>query len=256
LGFPGTTALPHVDWVVGDDFVFPPELEPWFSERPLRLPTLFQTSDSQRPMSATPERTALGLPEGRFVYCAFNNTHKIRPEMFESWMRILRATGDAVLWLLADNRWAEDNLRQAAMAHGIAPERLIFAGRVLPADYLGRFAAADLFLDTYPFNGGTTANDVLWAGLPLLTLSGRTYASRMAGSILNSLGLKEFITFNFADYERRAIELACQPQALLQCRAYLAEEKLTGRMFSTERFAREFEYEILSLLGSLMLING
>jgi predicted O-linked N-acetylglucosamine transferase (SPINDLY family) len=249
LGFPGTTALPHVDWVVGDDFVFPPELEPWFSERPLRLPTLFQVSDSQRPMSATPERTALGLPEGRFIYCAFNNTHKIRPEVFESWMRILRATGDAVLWLLADNRWAEENLRQAAMAHGIAPERLIFAGRVPPADYLGRFAAADLFLDTYPFNGGTTANDVLWAGLPLLTLSGRTYASRMAGSILNSLGLTEFITTSFDDYERRAIEFAARPQILKDVRVKLHAEKASGRMFSSERFAREFEGALLGVLG-------
>jgi predicted O-linked N-acetylglucosamine transferase (SPINDLY family) len=248
LGFPGTTALPYVDWVVGDDFVFPPELEVWFSERPLRLPTLFQVSDSQRPMSATPERAALGLPEGRFVYCAFNNTHKIRPEIFESWMRILRATGESVLWLLADNRWAQDNLRHAAMAHGIAPERLIFAGRVTPADYLGRFAAADLFLDTWPFNAGTTANDVLWAGLPLLTLSGRTYASRMAGSILNSLGLTDLITHCREDYERRAIELADQPQELGKLRAHLRTEKIAGRMFSTVRFAREFENSLIRLL--------
>ncbi len=248
LGFPGSTALPYVDWVVGDDFVFPPELEPWFSERPLRLPTLFQTSDSLRPISATPERAVLGLPEGRFVYCAFNNTHKIRPEMFESWMRILRATSDSVLWLLADNPWAQDNLRHAAMAHGIAPERLIFAGRVTPADYLSRFAAADLFLDTWPFNAGTTANDALWSGLPLLTLSGRTYASRMAGSILNSLGLSEFITHHRDDYERRAIELAGQPQELAVCRNHLHEEKRAGRLFSTVRFAREFEQALMRLL--------
>jgi hypothetical protein len=205
LCFPGTTTLPHVDWVVGDDFMFPPELEPWFSERPLRLPTLFQTSDSQLPMNATPERAALGLPEGRFVYCALNKNNKIKKERFESWMRILRTTNDSVLCLLADNPWAQDNLRHAARAHGISSERLIFAGRVTPADYLGPFAAADLFLDTWRYNAGTTANDALWPGLPILTLSGRTYASRMTGSTLNSLGLRGFITDNRDDYELRAI---------------------------------------------------
>lgn len=248
LGFPGPTALPYVDWLVADDYVFPPELEPFFVEKPLRLPTLFQTSDSRRPLNPTPPRSALGLPADRFVYCAFNNTHKIRPEIFESWMRILRETRDTVLWLLADNPWADGNLRQAAMAHGIAPERLIFAGRVAPADYLGRFPAADLFLDTWPFNAGTTANDALWAGLPLLTLSGATYASRMAGSLLQSLGMTEFITHSREAYEARAIALAAQPGTLAGYREHLRAERASGRMFSTPRFAREFEDTLLDLL--------
>jgi predicted O-linked N-acetylglucosamine transferase (SPINDLY family) len=212
-----------------------------FTEEPLRLPTLYQCSDSQRAIGPLPTRAQLGLPEDRFVFCAFNNNFKFTPDVFEAWMRILRRVPDAVLWLLEDNAWARANLERAAQAHGVDAQRLIFAPRVHPADYLARFTAADLFLDTYPYNAGTTANDALWAGLPLLTLSGRTYVSRMAGSLLTSAGLGELVTFSLDDYERLAVEMAIDRERLQALRDRLRVEKAGGRLFSTDRFAREFE---------------
>lgn len=241
LGFPGPTALPHMDYVVADAFLFPEALKPHFTEAPLMLPTLFQCSDSQREIGPTPTRAALGLPESAFVFCAFNNNFKFTPEMFGSWMRILRGAPHSVLWLLEDNPWSRSSLRAAAMAHGIDPDRLVFAGRVLPADYLARFRAADLFLDTSPYNAGTTANDALWAGLPLLTLSGRTYVSRMAGSLLTSAGLPELITFDEAAYERQAIRCATYPAEMQALRQRLADRKARGQLFDTRRFCGEFE---------------
>ena len=241
LGFPGPTALPHMDYVVADPFIFPDALRAGFTEEPLMLPTLYQCSDSQRAIGPLPTRAQLGLPEDRFVFCAFNNNFKFTPEVFETWMRVLRRVPDAVLWLLEDNPWSRANLERAAESHGVDAQRLIFAPRVHPADYLARFTAADLFLDTCPFNAGTTANDALWAGLPLLTLSGRTYVSRMAGSLLTSAGLQELVTFSLADYERVAVEMATDPEQLRVLRARLHAEKASGRLFSTERFAREFE---------------
>ncbi len=248
LGLPGPTALPHVDHVVADPFIFPDALRAGFTETPLYLPTLYQCSDSQRPIGRLPTRAELGLPDGAFVYCAFNNNFKFTPEIFERWMRILRQVPESVLWLLEDNPWSRQNLQAAARAHGVDPARLLFAGRVLPADYLARFSAADLFLDTYPYNAGTTANDALWAGLPLLTLSGRTYVSRMAGSLLRSAGLEALVTHTADDYERTAIEMATQPGRLADLRAQLAAEKASGRLFNTDRFAREFEQALLQAL--------
>jgi predicted O-linked N-acetylglucosamine transferase (SPINDLY family) len=248
LGFPGPTALPHMDFVVADPFIFPEALKAHFTEAPLVLPTLYQCSDSQRPIGPLPSRTQLGLPQDRFVFCAFNNNFKFTPEVFETWMRILRRVPLSVLWLLEDNAWSRANLAQAARSHGVDPARLHFAGRVQPADYLARFSAADLFLDTYPYNAGTTANDALWAGLPLLTLSGRTYVSRMAGSLLTSAGLGELVTTSLAQYEEVAVTLASERQKLAGLRARLASEKAAGRLFSTTRFVAEFEDALLAAL--------
>jgi predicted O-linked N-acetylglucosamine transferase (SPINDLY family) len=241
LGFPGPSALPYIDYVVADPFIMPPELCAHFTEKPLYLPSLFQVSDQKRVISPIPPRDHFGLNDNNFVFCAFNNNHKFTPEIFESWMRILRATPDGVLWLLEDNRWSKTNLLAAAQAHGIAPERLHFAGRIAPSDYLARFAVADLFLDTTPYNAGTTANDALWAGLPLLTLAGHTYASRMAGSLLKSIKLDTLITFDRANYEATAIRLAQNPYEIRELRQKLREAKDKQNLFCTERFTREFE---------------
>ena len=245
LGFPGPCAIPYVDYIVADTFIFPESLKKHFTEKPLYLETLYQTSDSQREVGPTPTRAALGIPEDKFVFCAFNNNYKITPEMFESWMRILRGAPNSVIWLLEDNKWSRENLTRAACAHGVRPDRLYFAGRVLPKDYLARFKAADLFLDTTPYNAGTTANDALWVGLPLLTLSGQTYVSRMAGSLLRSAGLEELITFNRGDYEAKAIELAGNPRRVKEYRAGLIKLRESGSLFSTKRFCGEFEGAVL-----------
>jgi predicted O-linked N-acetylglucosamine transferase (SPINDLY family) len=241
LGFPGTTGLPCNDYVIADKFVLPPELTTSFSEKPLYMPNSFQVSDRGRQVGARPNRADCGLPENAFVFCSFNNNFKFTPEVFGAWMRILELVPDSVLWLLADNPWAEENLFKSAEAFGIKRERLIFAGRVTPADYLARYQAADLFLDTFPFNAGTTANDALWMGLPLLTYSGRAFASRMAGSLLTALGLPELITFSLEDYERQAVSLARNKARVEEIKQHLRESRNVSPLFDIPQFVRDLE---------------
>ena len=250
LGYPGPSGLPHVDYVVADPFIFPENLNPHFTEKPLYLPTLFQVSDSQREFGPERPRSFFGLPDDSFVFCAFNNNYKISEAMFTSWLKILQHTPNSVLWLLEDNEWSKQNLINYASAHSIDPSRLIFAGRIEPKDYLSRFRAADLFLDTTPYNAGTTANDALWAGLPLLTLSGQTYVSRMAGSLLRSAGLGELITFNNHDYEQKAIHLCTHTEEMNRLKNSLKTQKESGELFNTKRFCAEFENALKAGLAS------
>lgn len=245
LGFPGPTAIPGVDYVVSDAFVLPPELAPYFTERPLRMPHTFQINDRQRAIGATPERAASGLPaDDAFVFCAFNSSFKITPEMFDTWMRILRRAPNSVLWIVADVEDTRANLVREAEARGVAGSRLLFAQRVAPADYLARFRLADLFLDTNPFNGGTTASDALWAGLPVLTLAGQTFCARMAGSLLNAVGLPELVTTTLADYEELAVALATDRPRTADLRARLQANRDTSPLFDTPRFVRDFEDQL------------
>jgi predicted O-linked N-acetylglucosamine transferase (SPINDLY family) len=241
LGYPGPSGISNNDYVLADDFTIPGELEPFFTETPLRLPTVFQVCDTTRRLGASKPRSFYGLPDDAFVFCAFNNNYKITPEMFDSWLRILNDSPDSILWLLQDNDWSRDNLLARCIRSGLDSSRVYFAGRIDPADYLSRFQVADLFLDTTPYNAGTTANDALWAGLPLLTLSGRTYVARMAGSLLRSAGLNELITHERADYEKTAIHYANNRAELERLREHLKAEKESGRLFNTKRFVSEFE---------------
>ena len=241
LGFPGTTALPNIDYVIGDEFLIPPELATYFTETPLYMPHVFQVSDRKRPVGQKPTRAANNLPEDSFVFCSFNNNYKITEEMFTCWMRILKRVPNSVLWLLADNEWAHENMVNAAVAQGIDKERLIFASRVSPPDYLARYQIADLFLDCTPFNGGTTANDALFMGLPILTLSGKTFASRMAGSLLHSLNLDELITYNFEDYEEKAVSLANEKEHVANLRRNIEARRSTCHLFNMPQQVRDIE---------------
>jgi predicted O-linked N-acetylglucosamine transferase (SPINDLY family) len=250
LGLPATTGLPFIDHVIADRFVIPENAQRYYSEKPLYLPDVYQASDRQRVHSPATTRTACGLPEDAFVFCSFNNNYKITPAVFAHWMNILRRVPGSVLWLLADNVWAEHNLRREAIAAGIAPERLVFATRAQPEDYLARYAVADLFLDCHPFNGGTTANDALWMGLPVLTCAGQTFASRMAGALLTAAGLPELITTELADYEERAVALAMAPQRCAALRAHLQRERDSGVLFDTPRFVRALEAQFEQLAAS------
>ncbi|TAN48282.1 MAG: glycosyltransferase [Methylococcaceae bacterium] len=241
LGYPGTTALPAVDYVIVDKFLLPEELARFFSEKPLYMPHCFQINDRRRAVGATPTRADCGLPEQAFVFCSFNNNYKFTSEVFAAWMRILQRVPDSVLWLLADNEWARANLCRSAEQHGVDPQRLIFAPRVLPLEYLARFRCADLFLDTYPFNAGTTASDALWAGLPLLTYTGRTFSSRMAGSILTAIGLPELITDNLADYEEKAVSLANDRARVGALKSHIEQHRDTCTLFDSPRFVKDLE---------------
>ena len=171
LGFPGPYAHPCIDYVMVDRYLMPDALVPYFTESPLYLPHIFQVSDDNRLVGQTPTRESCALRAKVVVLAAFNNNYKFTPEVFASWMRVLKATPDAVLWLLADNTTAQENMRQFAACYHIDQHRLIFADRVAPADYLARYQLVDLFLDTFPFNAGTTANDALYMGVPVLTLT-------------------------------------------------------------------------------------
>lgn len=243
LGLPATSALPGVDWLIADRFVMPPDYLPYCTERPLYVPRCYQVSDRKREVAARPQRSAYGLPDDAFVFCSFNNNFKFTEPVFQAWMRILHAVPNSVLWLLADNDWARENMLRQADAAGVARERLVFAPRVSPAEYLARFQLADLMLDTFPYNAGTTASDALWMGTPILTCSGRTYISRMAGSLLTSVGLPDLITESLADYERLAVQLGRNPARVASHKRYLAEHGHQSTLFDIPGLVRDLEAE-------------
>jgi len=249
LGLPGTSGLPGVDWILCDPYVLPPELEPYCTERPLHVPHCYQVSDRQRAVAPRPQRRTYGLPDDAIVYCSFNNNHKFTPEVFGAWMRILQQVPGSVLWLLADNDTARENMLRQADAHGLARDRLIFAPRVAPPEYLARFQCADLVLDTFPYNAGTTASDALWMGTPIVTLSGRSYISRMAGSLLTAVGLPELAATTLADYEKLAVLLGRQPARIASYKRYLAEHGRTSPLFDIPQLVRDIEsqFERLAL---------
>jgi predicted O-linked N-acetylglucosamine transferase (SPINDLY family) len=251
LGFPGTTALPEIDYVLADRYIIPEDMAKYFTEKPLYLPDCFQVNDRKRISSLPLSRAAYGLPKNAFVFCAFNNNIKFTPELFECWMRILQRTAHGVLWLLADNERARENLGRCADEHGVARERLIFAPRVAVADYLARFAVADLFLDLFPYNGGTTVADALWMGLPVVTLSGRSFASRMAGSLLTSIGLPELIATKLGDYEDFAVQIAHQPSLALSIRNRVQANKSCARLFDTPTLVQQIEDALEQVSGAL-----
>jgi predicted O-linked N-acetylglucosamine transferase (SPINDLY family) len=242
IGYPGTLGAPWYDYIFTDRFSLPEHLTPFYSERPLYMPHMAFPSDTTRlPPGPPPSRAACGLPETGFVFCCFNNAYKILPDVFALWMRLLAAVPGSVLWLLETSVEAKDNLRREAHAAGVDPARLIFAPRVGVEAHVARNAAADLFLDTYPYGAHTTANDALLAGLPVLTCVGDTLVSRIAGSQLSAIGLPELITTNLADYEALALKLATQPPLLKGLRDRLAANRHTAPLFDMDRYARDFE---------------
>jgi predicted O-linked N-acetylglucosamine transferase (SPINDLY family) len=242
IGHPGTSGAPYVDYVIADPFVVPAGSEVDYSEKIVRLPDCFQVNDDRRPAPiVAPARFALGLPDPGFVFCSFNNPYKINPPFFDSWMRLLAAVPRSVLWLVADAPAGRETLRAEAEARGVAGDRLIFATRVDYEDHLARLRAADLFLDTLPFNGGTTVSDALWSGVPVVTCAGRSYAARMAGSLLRAVGLGELVTDNLADYEALALRLATERKELAALRTRLASGRTEAALFDTARFCRNLE---------------
>jgi protein O-GlcNAc transferase len=241
LGYLGTMGADFIDYLIADPVLVPPQSRRHYSEKIAYLPS-YQVNDSKRPLPAEAlTRAELGLPAEGFVFCCFNNSYKITPDTFDGWMRILAAVPGSVLFLLGSSTAAERNLRGEAAARGVAPERLVF-GRSLPLEqYLARFRAADLFLDTLPYNAGTTASDALWAGLPVLTVPGQAFAARMGASVLTAAGLTELIAADRADYERRAIGFARDPRRLADLKRKLATKRGHCALFDTAGFTRGIE---------------
>lgn len=241
LGFLGTMGADFMDYLLADEIIVPRELRRHYTERIAYLPS-YQANDTRRPVSDRVfTRAELGLPASGFVFCCFNASYKINPETFASWMRILAAVPGSTLLLLADSAPARLNLRREAAAAGVDPARLVFAGRVPYGDYLARYRAADLFLDTLPYNAGTTASDALWAGLPVLTCTGDSFAARMGASLLTAVGLPELVTGDRPTYERLAIELAVQPGRLAEIHNRLTATRASSALFDTPRLARSLE---------------
>lgn len=248
LGYPGTTAAPFMDYIVVDDFVVPAEQQPLFTERLVHLPGCYMASDSQREISErTPSREACGLPEAGFVFCAFNNSCKITPEVFNVWMQFLKDVPGSVLWLREWNRFVAPNLRREAEARGVNADRLVFAASVPLAEHLARHRLADLFLDTFPYTAHTMASDALWAGCPILTIIGETYVTRAAGSLLHTLGLPELITRSRDEYRDMGLRLARDPDMLNALRERLAVNRRTSSLFDGGHFARKLERAFLTM---------
>jgi protein O-GlcNAc transferase len=247
LGFPGTSGSTVMDYIIADHFVIPEQSRPHYAEQVVSLPECFQANDDRKAVGAAPTRRQLGLPEDAFVFCSFNNSYKLNPAMFDIWCRLLIARPRSVLWLVADTAEVENNLRREARLRGVDEQRILFADRVPYPEHLARQVLADLFLDTLPFNAGTTASDALWVGLPVLTCAGDAFASRMAGSLLRAMGLPELITHSLEEYERRALDLSGHGSNLQDLRERLARSRGTGPLFDTGRFCRHLEAAYLQM---------
>jgi predicted O-linked N-acetylglucosamine transferase (SPINDLY family) len=242
LGYPGTMGADYIDYLIADTHLIPPNQQIHYSEKIVYLPDSYQVNDRKRSISDNVlTRREVGLPTEGFVYCCFNNSYKITPTVLDRWCRILMAVDGSVLWLLQDNNKAAENLRIEAANRGLNTDRLVFAPRMDLADHLARHRLADLFLDTLPCNAHTTASDALWAGLPVLTLAGESFAGRVASSLLTAVGLTELIAKSAQEYESLAIQLGHEPKAISELKAKLNENRLSAPLFDTERYTEKLE---------------
>jgi len=243
LGFPSTMGASFMDYIIADEMLIPLSERDSYYEKILYMPHSFQVNDESKAISEESfSRSEFGLPEDAFVFCAFSNSFKITPPVFATWMNILRAIPKSVIWLSIENETARENLKQQAIAQGVASDRLIFAQR-LPslADHLARYRLADLFLDTTPYGAHTTASDALWAGLPVLTCLGKSYASRVAASLLHTLDLDDLINSDLKAYEQKAVTLAKTPEQLKSLKTKLGEQIKLSPLFNTRQFTKDLE---------------
>jgi protein O-GlcNAc transferase len=241
LGYPGTMGADFIDYIVADRIVAPPEQQGFFTEQFVMLPGCYQPSDTQRAAAPPTSRRDCGLPAEGFVFCCFNNSYKITRAFFETWMRLLKRVPGSVLWLLESNELARRNLRREAEQRGVDPDRLVFAPIRPIGEHLARHRHADLFLDTLPCNAHTTANDALWAGLPVLTCAGATFAGRVAASAVAAAGVPELITPSLAAYEQLALDLARTPARPRELRERLEKNRATAALFDIAAYVRNLE---------------
>ena len=250
LGYPGKMYADFIDYCIADEVLVPVEAQSGAGEQILYMPRSYQVNDCCRPVCETrTSRLDHGLPEHSLVFCAFNSTYKITPEMFDTWMQVLKKTPNSVLWLIDENTSASNCLKLEAQARGVDPQRLVFAGSMPNSEHIERMSHADLFLDTYPCNAHTTASDALWSGVPIVTLMGDTFASRVASSLLTHSGLSELITNTLDQYLHKVLELALDSQKLKLIKSELRSLKEKGGMslFDTKSFTKDFENVLKSV---------
>tara|TARA_B110000858_G_scaffold194428_1_gene248836 strand:- start:1598 stop:4429 length:2832 start_codon:yes stop_codon:yes gene_type:complete len=242
LAYPGTMGADFYDYIIGDHVVIPEDQKHNYAENIIYLPDCYMPHDNTRQISNKPiSRAECGLPDNRFVFCCFNNSFKISPQEFDIWMRLLNKIEGSVLWLLKANEWSQNNLRNEASKRGVDADRLVFADKLPLEEHLGRLRHADLFLDTFNFNAHTTASDALWAGIPVVTKIGKSFAARVAGSLLNAIELPELITTTEKEYEALALSLASNPKTLTLIKKKLAEKKNSAPLFDTETYTKNLE---------------
>ena len=239
LVYPGTAGAGYMDYVLADRIVLPLDQQAFFSEKIIHLPDCYQANDATRGLLPAPSRAELGLPEQAFVFCCFNNSWKIAAPVFAIWMRLLQQVPESVLWLLDSH--ASENLRAQAASHGVDAGRLVFAPKLPPDQHLARHHAADLFLDTLPYNAHTTCSDALYAGLPVVTCYGKAFQARVAASLLKAIDLPELVTTRPEDYEALALELANNPPLLQATREKLRRNRTTTPLYDSDRFRRNIE---------------
>ena len=249
LGFPGTLGAAYMDYIIADETVIPQGEEQHYTEAVVRLPNSYQVNDSRRPIAEeTPSHAACDLPMDGFVFCNFNNSYKLAPEIFARWMAILNAVPGSILWLLEGHPRFAENIRREAEARGVAGNRIIFAPQIRNEKYLARAKLADLFLDNLPYNAHTTASDALWVGLPLITCRGQTFPGRVAASLLQAIGLCELVTEDLDSYQALAVKLASDPRALRSVREKLAHNRLSTPLFDTKDYTKHLEAAYRTML--------
>jgi predicted O-linked N-acetylglucosamine transferase (SPINDLY family) len=251
LGFIGPVPMPELDFLLCDEFVIPPAFAALYQPQPLYVAPNYQANDSKRVIGEPVSRASAGLPDDRFVFCNFSNHYKITEAMFGAWMEILRRVEESLLWLASDNTWSAANLRMRAAAAGVEPARILFANRVGPSEYMARLALPDLFLDTSPYNAGTIASDAIRMGLPMVTLSGESFASRMAGRLLQAIDATSGIAETLDAYIETAVELATQPDAMARYRSLFTEANWAGTIGDIATFTHHYEESLIQIERAL-----
>jgi predicted O-linked N-acetylglucosamine transferase (SPINDLY family) len=246
LGCPGTMGIDYMDYLIADNVVIPKESYQYYNEKIISLPHSYQINDSLRPeLKRTITRKDCGLPEDAFVFCCFNNIYKITPETFKRWMRVLQRVPKSVMWFYYNHTQAPENLKREAQALGIDASRLIFSPYIKMAEHIERNTLADLFLDSLPYNAHTTASDALWANVPVLTLQGKSFAGRVAASLLHAIEMPELITFAEQEFEDKAVDLAMHPEKLSALKVKLSKNRLTTPLFDTKLYTKHFETALI-----------
>jgi predicted O-linked N-acetylglucosamine transferase (SPINDLY family) len=231
----------YIDYLIGDTTVLPQQAQSCYREKIVWMPDSYYPTDASQPIAKIPDRQQCGLPRDGFVFCCFNNNHKIMPAMFDLWMRLLHQVDGSVLWLFRDNPFAAKNLRAEAGLRGVDPQRLVFADRLSQSEHLARHVLADLCLDTLPYNAHTTATDALWAGLPVLSCPGESFQGRVAASLLRAVGLPELIAPSLEAYQAIALDLARSAETLQNLKQKLRAQRESCPLFDTARYTRNFE---------------
>jgi protein O-GlcNAc transferase len=248
LGYPATTGCDLTDYIIADDTTLPFAMQPFFTERIVHLPECYLVNDSRRVIGeSAPSRQDEGLPENGFVFCSFSNGWKIKPLMFDVWMRLLKSVPDSVLWLIETNAVTSEHIRREARSRGVGPERIVIAKRVAPQAHLARHCLVDLAIDTLPYNGHTTVCDALWMGVPVVTMWGESFSGRVAASLLAAVGMQELITETLTDYEALALKLARDPVLIQSVRSRLGQNRLVYPLFDTKRFCRHIEAAFIQM---------